>query len=205
MSPRVVDKEAKRQMILKAALRIFAHKGLNDFKVIEVAQAAGIGKGTIYEYFPSKDELIVGCFSQFMAEFDQHVAEQLTELTDPAEKVRRLVSATFEYCLADPVLMQAMFDFYAAAIPRRDGKSLLSGLAPMYRQMVDHVASIIDEGIRDGSFRPVDSTLVSSMVLALLDGLFFQIALGVFTVKDSQVTDRIGDLLLAGLNKTKNE
>jgi TetR/AcrR family fatty acid metabolism transcriptional regulator len=205
MAPRIVDKEAKRQMILKAALKVFARKGLNDFKVIEVAEAAGVGKGTIYEYFPSKDDLIVGCFSQFMLEFDHHIAAQLAELTDPAEKIRRLVSAMFEFCYEDPLLMQALFDFYAAGIPRRDGKSLLTGLAPMYRQMIDHVAAIIDEGVAAGTFRPVNSTLVSSAVLALLDGLFFQIALGVIKADAGPFAERISDLLLTGLNKTDKE
>ena len=59
MTPRIVDREAKRKQILGAAMTVFARKGINDFRMIEIAEAANMGKGTLYEYFPSKDELII--------------------------------------------------------------------------------------------------------------------------------------------------
>ncbi|RMF59539.1 MAG: TetR/AcrR family transcriptional regulator, partial [Calditrichaeota bacterium] len=49
MSPKVVDKTAKRQEILDAALRVFARKGFKNTKMIDIAEEARIGKGTIYE------------------------------------------------------------------------------------------------------------------------------------------------------------
>ena len=48
MSPRLVDKEEKRKLVLAAALTVFAKKGLSSAKIEDVALEAGIGKGTIY-------------------------------------------------------------------------------------------------------------------------------------------------------------
>jgi TetR/AcrR family fatty acid metabolism transcriptional regulator len=205
MTPRTVDKESKRRQILKAALGVFARRGLKDFKIIEVARAAGVGKGTIYEYFPSKDELIVGCFSQFLADFSRHLEAQLAGLTDPVEKLDRMVAASFEYCSADPTLMQALFDFYAAGIPRHDGQSLLVGVAPMYRRMIDQVTAIVEEGIAAESFRPVDARAVASMIMALLDGVLFQMALGVTTITPRHFAERMSSVLLAGLMKAEHD
>lgn len=199
MAPRVVDKEAKRRQIQKAALKVFARQGIYDFKMIEIAEMAGVGKGTLYEYFPSKNDLIVGCFNEFMTEFDEHVASRLAELTDPVEKIRKLIAASFEFCLADKELLDTLFDFYAASIPRRDGKSLLSELSPMYQQMIAHVAAIIDDGVSTGVFRSTDGKLAASLILALLDGIFFQLALGVIEIEDDKFADRISNLLLDGL------
>ena len=203
--PRLVDKKAKRRQILKAALKVFARQGIYDFKVIEIARAASVGKGTLYEYFPSKNDLIVGCFTEFMAEFDEYVTSQVARQTDPAEKVRRLVSATFEFCLADPAPLEALFHFYAAGISGRDGKPLLAEMTPMYRQMISRVAVIVDEGISQGVFRPTDSKLAASLILALLDGVFFQVALGVIRTDDDDFATRISHLLLEGLLEHRHE
>lgn len=43
--------------IIKAALKIFSEKGFYDAKIVDIANEAGIGKGTVYEYFKSKEEL----------------------------------------------------------------------------------------------------------------------------------------------------
>ena len=205
MAPRIVDKEAKRRLIQKAALKVFARQGIYDFKMIEIAEMAGVGKGTLYEYFPSKNDLIVGCFNEFMTEFDEHVASRLAELTDPVEKIRKLIAASFEFCLADKELLDTLFDFYAAGIPRRDGKSLLSELSPMYQQMIAHVAAIIDDGVSSGVFRSTDGKPVASMILALLDGVMFQIALQVVDADAGLLAEQVSDMVLNGLLNNKGE
>src|ERR1043166_8441388 len=50
-------KEARPQEILDAALAVFAEKGFAAARMEEVARRAGVTKGTIYRYFPSKEEL----------------------------------------------------------------------------------------------------------------------------------------------------
>jgi TetR/AcrR family fatty acid metabolism transcriptional regulator len=204
MTPKIVDKEAKRKQILVAALTVFTRKGIHDFRMIEIAEAANVGKGTLYEYFPSKDDLIVGCFSLFMSRFNDHVATQLSDVTDPVEKIKKLISATFEFCLTDRALFDTIFDFYAAGIPRRDGKSLLTELTPMYTDMIEWVSTVIDDGVSQGRFIPTDSKVAASSILALLDGLFFQLALGVISVDSTDFANKISEILLNGLLNHKN-
>ena len=57
MAPKIVDKEAKKTQIIIAATQVFSKLGVAKTKMIDIAQAAGIGKGTIYEYFRSKEEI----------------------------------------------------------------------------------------------------------------------------------------------------
>lgn len=199
MTPRIVDKQAKRKMITDAALKVFARSGLYDFKMIEVAEEAGVGKGTLYEYFPSKDALIAGSFALFMEEFESYIASQLREAHDPAAQIERLIASSMEFCLAEKERLDALFDFYAAGIPKHDGKSILGDLAPNYRQMIGWVAEIVADGVKQGVFRPVDDKLVASMILALLDGLFFQAALGVTKLDGKKTAHRVSRMLLDGL------
>lgn len=200
MTPRIVDKPAKRKLIIEAALKVFAKSGLYDFKMIEVAEAAGVGKGTLYEYFPSKNALIAGSFALFMEEFESYIVSQLGGTDDPAGKIERLISSSMEFCLAEKERLDALFDFYAAGIPKHGGKSILGDLAPNYRQMIGWVAEIVADGIKQGVFRPVDDKLVASMILALLDGLFFQAALGVTQLDGKKTAQGVSRILLDGLS-----
>lgn len=58
MAPRRTNKEAKRRFILDVALELFNEKGYDHTTMDDIAEKAGIGKGTIYEYFKSKKEFI---------------------------------------------------------------------------------------------------------------------------------------------------
>ena len=58
MTAKIVDKNAKKKMIMDTAIKIFSQKGYFQTTISEIAKEAGIGKGTIYEYFKSKEEII---------------------------------------------------------------------------------------------------------------------------------------------------
>ena len=66
MSPKSVDKEAKKRQILEAAIAVFARKGVGNTRIAEIAAEAGTGKGTIYEYFRSKEQLFQEAFGHFL-------------------------------------------------------------------------------------------------------------------------------------------
>ena len=62
MAPRRVDRRAKRRQIIEAAARVFARRGLGASTMSQIAAVAEVGKGTLYEYFPSKRSLILAVF-----------------------------------------------------------------------------------------------------------------------------------------------
>jgi AcrR family transcriptional regulator len=59
-------KQNKKSLIIEAAARVFANRGYNSTLIAEIATEAGIGKGTIYEYFPSKEDLFFAVFEWFV-------------------------------------------------------------------------------------------------------------------------------------------
>src|SRR5512136_2318020 len=61
---------ARRNQILDAAARIFAEKGFHRATTKEIAQAAGVSEGTIYNYFANKGDLVIGIITR-LARFDQ--------------------------------------------------------------------------------------------------------------------------------------
>ena len=84
----------KRNHIIAAAITTFAQKGYAGTRIVEVAQAAGIGKGTIYEYFRSKEDLFFATFEQLMYESEAQVLAPLSEVKNStAERLKAIADA----------------------------------------------------------------------------------------------------------------
>src|SRR5688572_11769799 len=58
------DKQAKREQILAAAAKLFTRMPFEDIKVERIAEACGFAKGTVYLYFPSKEELFLELYER---------------------------------------------------------------------------------------------------------------------------------------------
>lgn len=76
----VADKEERRQALLDAAEALFLAQPDRMANVSEVAEAAGLGKGTVYLYFPSKEEMLLALHERHVAHF---FAELLKKLEQP--------------------------------------------------------------------------------------------------------------------------
>jgi len=171
LSPKIVDKEAKRQQIAQAAMAVFARMGINDAKMADIAAEAGVGKGTIYEYFRSKDEVFAASFELMHGAMGAEVGRRTWGLSDPEEKMRVLIDGFIDLAMQHIDYMEIMFEFWAEGIRR--GEQVLD-LKGMYDQYRDYVTVILEEGIAAGAFRPMKANLVASSLLAALDGLFLQ-------------------------------
>jgi AcrR family transcriptional regulator len=68
---------AKRERILRAAIKIFSQKGFFSSKVSDIATQAGVADGTIYLYFKNKDDLLISLFEEKMAEVVADVRERV--------------------------------------------------------------------------------------------------------------------------------
>lgn len=84
------EKPDKREAILKAAIRTFAHRGFFNAQVADVARAAGVAAGTVYLYFRGKDDLLVSIFDKTMREAIAEGKAALKDLADPIERLRRI-------------------------------------------------------------------------------------------------------------------
>src|SRR5476649_690350 len=80
----------KRDLILRAAIDVFAERGYFTAQVADVARAAGVAAGTVYLYFKSKDDLLVSIFERSMREGLALGRAAVADLDDPRERLRRL-------------------------------------------------------------------------------------------------------------------
>lgn len=87
MAPRIVDKEQRRKEIAMASSDLIHNIGIRKMTVSQVAIAAGIGKGTIYEYFENKDDIIFEIINIYIEDYHNNFLETIKELKTAKEKV----------------------------------------------------------------------------------------------------------------------
>ena len=96
MSPKLVDRELRREEILAAAIVVFNDRGYHAATLGEIARAAGIGQGTLYYYFPTKEEIFWGVHETVMRWIRASIEHRLAEVQDPKTKLATLLELMFE-------------------------------------------------------------------------------------------------------------
>ncbi|MFH1810016.1 MAG: TetR/AcrR family transcriptional regulator [Pseudomonadota bacterium] len=180
MSPKIVDREQKRSEIALVALEIFADKGFEAASMSLVAERAGIGKGTIYEYFESKEELFACALEGWVQQAEGLAVPPTGMGADPEQNLRAYAQAAMHALIDDPRatrLFLAMFQLMIGEPEAVQHADLMNRLLAGPRQVV---AEILREGVRQGQFRPDiagDIDIIASNLLSYLDamGLYFYI------------------------------
>jgi AcrR family transcriptional regulator len=96
------------ERILSATLRLLGRRGVKRLGMQEVSEAAGVSRGTLYRYFPSKDVLMDAVASYDERRFTVGLAGALAAVDGPAERVQALVAFAFDYIRTHPA--RALFE-----------------------------------------------------------------------------------------------
>jgi AcrR family transcriptional regulator len=201
--PKIVDKERKKAKILEASIKVFAEKGWNKTKMSDIAEAADIGKGTVYEYFQSKDELFAASFRHFMAMAESIIAERISPIDDPLERLWAYIlswSDIFESEYMDYV--EIVIDFWAEGI-RSKGRFSSIDLMKVYFDNRTFIESLLEECIVQDKIKSIDKKIVASIIIGTLDGLMIQWIMdrNVFDLKEAVFST--ARLIIEGMAKEK--
>jgi len=96
--PRDEGLPARRQEeILEAAAQLFAEQGFAGADVQGLADRLGVGKGTIYRYFPSKEALFRAAVDRGMRGLNEYVEARVADVSDPLERIEHAILAFLVY------------------------------------------------------------------------------------------------------------
>lgn len=209
MSALIVDKEKKREDIILAALEVFAEKGFQRTTIKDIAERAGIGKGTVYEYFKDKDEIIRNSFYYFQKFFEFDIQNTILSSKNGIEKLSDLIKSITKILRSDnEKYIDLVFDFWAEGIKGHSKKLMLNEMNMYYKSYRNLFEDVLNEGIEDGSFRrDMDPVSVASIIIGMLDGIMVQWILEKNVMKGMNIEKSILDLVLkgTGAGKTNRE
>jgi len=201
--PRIIDKEAKKAEILQAAMKVFSRQGVVKTKMIDIAKAAGIGKGTIYEYFRSKEDIFAEAYNSVFKSMETSLINTVESLDDPVEKLNSLVELSLKHFVTESRdFIGIMMDFWAEGVRRKDHKIIdIIAMHEMYSKYRKLIAGILTEGIEKGQFRNMDIHSMSATIIAALDGLLLQWIMDKDLFDTTQLSNSFMDVFLNGIKK----
>jgi AcrR family transcriptional regulator len=161
--PKIVDAPAKRAEILSAAARTFARHGYRETNLARVADAAGMGKSSLYHYFPTREALFAALVRDLM-ERETATFDEIISMPRPAlERLRQLLDALASlldgWADAGPLLLDCLRETAGRGALRRT-----------FRKVRGSLAQLIRDGQREGAFAAGDPEALAAAMLACMDG-----------------------------------
>lgn len=135
-------KEEKRIEILEAALSVISKMGFERAKMEDIAREAGVGKGTIYEYFESKNALFFEMIHHCTECFQEGLKKTLAEEEDMVGKIRNFSIYGAEFLNAHAVFLNSQIAHHA--LPADMKKQMKSDWNQIYKTIEDEVKKGIE-------------------------------------------------------------
>src|SRR5213083_1695391 len=186
----------KREAILRAAIRTFAHNGYFSSKVADIAREAGVADGTVYLYFKSKEEILHSIFDRSMEESIAEGRKQLEGITDPREKLRRIALLHLERLGSDRDLA-VVFQVEL----RGSTKFMEEFSAAGFAEYLALLRRTFEEGQRVGAFRKeLNATVAAKILFGALDEMATNWIISKRSYKLEPMAEVVMDVFLNGVS-----
>ncbi len=166
MAVRNAEKEEKRKLQIGiAAYEVIAGKGYNSFTIEDIANAAGLSKGGVLHYFKSKEDILIYLLEQIYMRIEGNIKRRAEKYRTPERKMKALIISYIATAKRNPAFYTVMVDFWAQMAVNERIKAINSKI---YERMSGEIKRIIDMGIEEGVFRPVNSTEAAYAIIAMV-------------------------------------
>ena len=191
------ERENRKNVILKAARKLFFEKGFRQVTVENIARKAEFSKGSIYLYFNSKEEIYSQILLKDIDKLHDRVADILQDPSSASEALIRVAEIYVDFFLNDRELFRILMNFML----RNNDMNLPEDMNNHIIRTMNRTISIIEQvfkyGIDKGEFPPdINLRMNRNAIWGLLNGI---ISLHLFTGKESGRTEVIHSTIKSGL------
>ncbi len=185
---------SKRLLILDAALQCFCQKGYYNTRMEDIAVLAGIGKGTIYEYFPSKLKLFQEMFSRSLQIYYQNQNSMLDQDKPFAQRLELLLASHFQFCQENQELARVIF--WDTEIIDEE---LKEWTYQMRKDKETQLQELVAAAVSSGELRNLDPYLVTIMLIGILEGIWAPVIIEGWEFDSKKLAREVTDIILHGL------
>lgn len=150
----------KRTVILDAALKTFVKRGYPETRVSEIAAVAKVAEGTLYNYFQSKEDLLLAVFDEKWGGIIDDIRKKISHLDDPNKKLKVMFSTVVRLFGKD----RQIAEIFLVDIKQ---SSIFLNNYPVNRivEFIDLIEEILEEGKKKGIYRRDLDTHVAKMII----------------------------------------
>jgi len=163
------DKPDKYNRILAAAKRLYAEKGFNQSTMLDVANAANVAEGTIYDYFKNKQDLLLSITNEYFGQLKDELDDSFA-IQAPAKRMKLILWHHFMIFGSDRELVTVFLretklrkNFYKDKVHK------------VFVQYHDKIIEILEDGQKKNIFRPeVDSRVFRNLIMGAFAGMYIR-------------------------------
>jgi AcrR family transcriptional regulator len=196
------ERQAKKQDILKAAREVFAQKGLHAATLDEIAEKAEFAKGTLYGYFPSKEDLFISMLEEEMIRFRENIRDVLAQ-DMPSDQVIAVLVVTMLRLFDQNVDLMRLLSQEQTAITICKEKNAEPRFRQHFRKMINMIAEHIARGIESDQFHALDPNRAAMAIYSLCHGAAISSFMNDRKIYNTDDVTLITNLLLDGIKTRK--
>lgn len=155
---------ARRKELIKAATKVFNRNGIKGFRVKDVTDLMDIGRGTLYEYIKTKNDIIFIVMEDAILRSIHYLRDQIEGIKDPLLKLKQAIHAHLHTTSLNSKILWAM---YQESTPFNKSQfkkicSLLDEYSGIFRE-------ILEEGQKEGIFKINDPYVLAHSITTMLN------------------------------------
>jgi AcrR family transcriptional regulator len=190
-------RDVRARYILEVAQELLVEKGYRDASMDEIAARVGIAKGTLYQHFPHKEDLVLALLDQHVERFEQTVDEAAASPLPARSRLEQILRYVYDDRDGAYTMMQLLtrnVEIWKSLAARKD-----QALGRMERTTTQ-VTRILEDGKTDGTFDPTVPTAL--MVRAFFNALTLgrpEPGSGLEGLSQAELAAQVGRVLLEGI------
>ncbi len=195
-------KEAIKNYIIEKASKIFSEKGFKNTTMDEVANVSDVSKPTLYNYFPSKEELFRKVLDSINREVDSAVFGDINPNDDVFENLRIIILNSFKFLLKRKKIMKIAL-FESGGFTRNRKKSKLKEFLSDRQRRKKLLLKILNKGKEQGKIRDdLDTEILSIIYLGMMKEISLEMIFFDYDIKDIEsLTDNLINIMKNGITR----
>tara|TARA_Y100000389_G_scaffold76758_1_gene73536 strand:+ start:57 stop:677 length:621 start_codon:yes stop_codon:yes gene_type:complete len=193
---RELTKSNNRSLIIASGVNVFVEKGVAEATVRDIIRLTGLASGTFYNYFKSKEEVLVAIFDDFASEIGENIRSNKHAVPKDFESFLRIKISTFlNYINNKP-------EMYLIMSNNHNLVTNFSINTPQIILEIDYLKEEVMEGIKEGVFPKIDVDLFALVTRPVVDSLAQEMILQK-KLSVEECTERCVNFLLKGFLGSK--
>ncbi|MBS3898434.1 MAG: TetR/AcrR family transcriptional regulator [Dethiobacter sp.] len=156
----------KKGRILVAAMDIFGERPYDQVKIEDIAERAGVGKGTIYEYFVSKEELFAAILEAGFNEYFMALVAAAVPSLSATAKLQAVFGRHLSFISQHAAAARIILSERPAS-----RSEIHEAMVNRYMRLGRFLEELLQEGMTAGEFRPVDTAIVAQAIIGIFSTL----------------------------------
>jgi AcrR family transcriptional regulator len=194
-----VVSEFRVQSIQDAAMRVIARKGMAAATMQEIAEEAGVAKGTIYLYFRDRDELVEKTFETAITQLIAGVEKAMIEEKSLEEKIRAAMTAKLSFFRENREFFRLYISLRFPEGDAQQQRRHKRNCEPQYRDSVGRLAGILEEAMDRDEIRRFDSHRLALFIVEGSNAIVVERVMEESSPSEEQDVEFLTQVIMGGI------